>query len=306
MTDPTKGLVAMIFACLTWGLSPIVFKALTGVPPIEVLAHRTFWSCVLFAAILLVQGQVSALLRAFAHPKRAGILMLAGMMVFGNWYLFIWAIQSGFATQAALGFYIFPLVAVIIGRVFFAEALQPAQWLAIGLATAAVCVLTYGLGAAPWIALVLAVIFGLYGMIKKRLDMSAILSVTAEMVILLPIALLILWQTSHNGSSNFAGWDRVTALLIFSGPLTAIPMILFSYATAKLTMTSVGLVSYVNPTLQFFCAVVLFTEPFTSWHMVAFGLIWIALGVYSVATWRQEKARRRAVNAAGASATSVM
>jgi len=305
MSDPAKGLIAMICACVGWGLSPIVFKALTGVPPIEVLAHRTLWSCLFFAVILVAQRQVRALVASFADPVRAVTLVGAGALVFGNWYLFVWAIQSGFATQAALGFYIFPLVSVVIGRVFFAEALNPAQWLAVGLATLAVCVLTYGLGAAPWIALVLSSCFGVYGMIKKRLNMPAMLSVTAEMMVILPIALLILWQSSHNGTGHFGGWNRNTALLIFSGPLTAIPMILFSYATKRLTMTSMGLISYVNPTLQFLCAVVLFMEPFSGWHMMAFALIWSALALYSATLWRQEKSRRSAVKAAAASGTAV-
>lgn len=306
MTETTKGLIAMIAACVGWGFSPIAFKALTGVPPIEVLAHRTFWSVVMFAVILGVQRQFGDLVSAFTNARRSAILVFAALLVFGNWFLFIWAIQSGFATQTALGFYIFPLVAVIIGRLFFAEALTPAQWAAISLATLAVCLLTYGTGVMPWISLILAICFGVYGLIKKRLVMPAMVSVTAEMVILLPIALLILWQSSHNGTSHFTGLNRTTALLVFSGPLTAVPMILFSYATAKLTMTSLGLTSYLNPTLQFVCAVVLFAEPFTSWHLAAFGLIWTALAVYSYSSWRQENARRKLSRIACASGASVM
>jgi chloramphenicol-sensitive protein RarD len=306
MTDTTKGLVAMIVACIGWGLSPIVFKALTGVPPIEVLAHRTVWSIAMFVVILAFQRQFRALFTAFTDGKRAFLLVIAALLVIGNWYLFIWAIQSGYATQTALGFYIFPLVMVTLGRLFFAEILSKAQWVSVGVATLAVCLLTYGTAIMPWISLILAGCFGIYGLIKKRLAMTAMVSVTAEMLVLLPIALLILWQTSHNGTTHFGGWDRTTALLIFSGPLTAIPMILFTYATAKLTMTSVGLISYINPTLQFFCAVVLFSEPFTRWHMAAFCLIWTALAIYSYASWRQENVRRKAARTLSASGISVM
>jgi chloramphenicol-sensitive protein RarD len=251
MTDPTKGLVAMNVACIGWGFSPIVFKALTGVPPIEVLAHRTFWAITMFAIILAFQGQFRALLATFADGKRALPLVIAALLVIGNWYLFIWAIQSGHATQTALGFYIFPLVMVVFGRLFFAEVLGRAQLASVALATLAVCLLTFGTGVTPWISLTLAICFGIYGLIKKRFAMPAMVSATAEMLILLPVALFILWQTSHNATAHFEGWDRTTALLIFSGPLTAIPMILFTYATGKLTLTSVGLISYINPTLQF-------------------------------------------------------
>ena len=281
MSDSTKGLIAMIVACIGWGFSPIVFKALTGVPPMEVLAHRTLWSVVMFAVIIAFQGQFRTLVT-------------------------IWAIQSGYTTQTSLGFYIFPLVAVLIGRVFFADALSRPQALAVLLACLAVCLLTYGTGVIPWISLILAICFGVYGLIKKRLAMAAMISVTAEMAILLPIALLILWQSSHNGTAHFGGWDRTTALLLFSGPLTAIPMILFTYATAKLTLTSVGLISYINPTLQFFCAVVLFAEPFSGWHLASFGLIWAALALYSYASWRQENLRRNVARTPAASGTSVM
>lgn len=306
MSDSTKGLIAMIVACFGWGFSPIVFKALTGVPPVEVLAHRTLWSVVMFAIIIAFQGQFRALLTAFLQPRRAMLLTVAALLVIGNWYLFIWAIQSGYAMQTSLGFYIFPLVVVLIGRVFFADVLSRAQQVAVLLAALAVCLLTYGTGVMPWISLILAICFGIYGLIKKRLAMAAMISVTAEMAILLPIALLILWQSSHNGTAHFGGWNQTTALLLFSGPLTAIPMILFTYATAKLTLTSVGLISYINPTLQFFCAVVLFAEPFSGWHMVSFGLIWTALALYSYASWRQENLRRTAARTLAASGTSVM
>lgn len=306
MSDSTKGLIAMIVACFGWGFSPIVFKALTGVPPMEVLAHRTLWSVVMFAVIIAFQGQFRMIVTAFAQPRRAILLTVAALLVIGNWYLFIWAIQSGYTTQTSLGFYIFPLVAVLIGRVFFADALSRPQALAVLLACLAVCLLTYGTGVMPWISLILAICFGVYGLIKKRLAMAAMISVTAEMAILLPIALLILWQSSHNGTAHFGGWDRTTALLLFSGPLTAIPMILFTYATAKLTLTSVGLISYINPTLQFFCAVVLFAEPFSGWHLASFGLIWAALALYSYASWRQENLRRNVARTLAASGTSVM
>lgn len=193
MTEPTKGLLAMLCACVAWGFSPDVFKALTGVSPLEVLAHRTLWSCVFFAAIVIAQRQVRAFAVSFTNPRRAFALIGARALVFGNWYLFVWAIQSGFATQSALAFYIFPLVSVVLGRVFFAESLNHSQWLAIALATVAVCVLTYGAGALPWIAMVLALCFGCYGMIKKRLHMHAMLSVTVEMAVILPIAFFVLW-----------------------------------------------------------------------------------------------------------------
>lgn len=306
MNTNTKGMLAMIAACLFWGLSPLVFKALSHVPPVEVLAHRVIWGLLIFALILWAQGRLGAVRDALRNREHAKVLLIAALLVAGNWFLFIWAIQTGYATQTALGFYIFPLIAVLIGRIVFAERLTRLQWAAVWIVTFAVAVLTFGLGEFPWIALVLAVAFGAYGMIKKQLAVGAVVSVTVEVLLVLPFAALVLWQSSHSGGNQFGGFNMTTALLIFAGPMTAIPMILFSYAAANLTMTSTGLISYINPTLQFSSAILIFQEPFTPWHAVAFALIWAALGLYSYSTYRQERARSKAARAAGASGVSVM
>jgi chloramphenicol-sensitive protein RarD len=294
----------MVLACLIWGFSPIVFKAMTGIPPLEILAHRTLWSLLIFCVVLVFQGQIRALFAVLTRADRLIPILIAGSLILSGWWIFIWSIQSGRATQTALGFYIFPLVAVLLGRVLFGEALARAQWGAVALVAVAVLLLTYGLGKPPWIALVLAANFAIYGAIKKRLDLGPVLSVTAEVLVLVPVALFLLWQANQNGSGHFGGWTRETALLIFAGPLTAVPLILFSYAARRLTLTTMGLTSYTNPTLQFFCAVVLFGELFTGWHVQAFVLIWSALALYSISMWRQEKVRLSARRVAGASGSS--
>ena len=304
MTEHTKGLIAMIAACIIWGLSPIAFKAMTGIPALEVLAHRALWSLLIFGVLLAIQGRLRELFSALRRRQDMIAVLSAAFLIMGGWWVFIWSIQSGQATQTALGFYIYPLVAVALGRVLFAERLNRAQLGAVVMVGGAVLLLTYGLGQLPWIALVLAFNFALYGAIKKRLNLGPVVSVTAEVLVMVPFALLILWYTRHNGTAHFGGWDRDTALLIFAGPLTAVPLILFSYAARLLTLTTTGLVSYINPTLQFFIAVALFGELFSTWHVAAFSLIWTALALYSISTWRQEKARLSALNVAGASATS--
>jgi chloramphenicol-sensitive protein RarD len=169
-----------------------------------------------------------------------------------------------------------------------------------------VCVLTYGLGGAPWIALTLAATFAIYGLIKKQLSVGPVISVTAEVVLVAPFAALFLWLSWHNGQSAFGSDFTTTALLILAGPLTAVPLILFSYAARRASMATIGLVGYLNPSLQFICAVVVFSEPFTGWHVVAFSLIWTALAIYSSVLWVQDKAARKASSAAAASGTTVM
>ncbi|MFK7745466.1 MAG: EamA family transporter RarD [Roseobacter sp.] len=301
--EAAKGVIAMVLACAIWGISPIFYKALAHIPAIDVLAHRMVWSLVFFGLVLLVQGRIRQVWDALASRERLPVIALAGLIISFNWVMFIYAVQVGQTTQSSLGYYIYPLVAVLIGRVVFAEVLTRAQMVAVALACCAVCVLTFGLGAAPVLGIALAVSFGFYGLLKKRLDMGPVVSVTAEVVMLTPIAVIILLQSYHNGRAVFGSGVDDLILLILSGPVTALPLILFSYAARRLAMATVGLLQYINPTLQFACAVFLFAEPFGGWHLLTFAMIWTAVAIYSAAALRQDRARRTAAKQASASGT---
>lgn len=295
MTDTQKGVCALVAACTIWGLSPLFYKALSTVDATEVLAHRTVWSLVFFAGVLALQSRLSTLWAAVTDRASLPVVAFAALMISTNWFLFIWSIQVARATEASLGYYIFPLVAVLIGRLVFGERLSRIQWTAVILAVLAVAVLTVGLGVLPWISLVLATTFGLYGLVKKRLDMGPVVSVTAEVLILSPIALV--WLVFlHGGTGGVFGDDLFQSLLLMtSGPITAMPLILFSYGARRLAMATVGVVQYINPTLQFLCAVLIFGEPFGPVHLIAFALIWTALALYSGSAFRQDRLRRRAM-----------
>jgi len=309
MSDQQKGILAMIGAGLIWGLTPILYKALSHIPATEILAHRTTWSLVFFAAILGVQGRLGHIRLALTGKRQIALILAAAATISINWFIFILAIQIGHATEASLGYYIFPLVAVVIGRFVFGERLGPAQQVAVALAALAVGVLTWGLGVAPWISLVLATSFGLYSAIKKHLPVGPMVSVTCETLFFLPLGLGIL--TYHHG--NWPGSGQGTygtnltdsALLMLSGPLTALPLILFAFAARRLTLSTVGLMQFINPTLQFVCAVAIFGEPFTQWHQIAFVLIWVAVAIFSIAALRQDKAARRSAMAASGVSTHV-
>lgn len=305
MSDQARGVAAMVGAASIWGLSPIFYKHLSHVPALEVLSHRMIWSLALFLLVLGVQNRLREIWQAVNSFRALAIFMVASVMIAANWALFIWSVQVGQTTQTSLGYYIYPLVAVLIGRIIFGETLSRAQWYAVVLAALAVMLLTYGLGTAPWVALVLAATFGLYGMIKKQLDVGPVVSVTVEVLLLAPLAVILLLQTRHNDAAVFGGDPATFGLLVLSGPLTALPLILFSYAARRLAMATVGLLQYINPTLQFGCAVFLFGEPFGGWHMAAFALIWSALALYSVSRFGQDRARRKASRAAAASGTIV-
>ena len=293
MTDTRKGVLALVAACAIWGLSGLFYKALSDVPSHEVLAHRTVWSLVFFGLVLGLQGRLHMLWRAVGNPASRKVIAAAAIFISINWFLFIFSVQSDHVVEASLGYYMFPLVAVLLATVVLKERLAPLQWLAVGLAALAVTQLTLGLGVAPWISLVIALTFGLYGLVKKRLTVGAMTSVTAEVLVLTPLGLGWLVHVHWNGGGVFGADIGLSALLLFSGVLTALPLILFSAAAQRVNMATLGLLQYLNPTLQFFCAVVLFGEPLNTFQLVAFALIWIALAIYSFQSLSQERARRR-------------
>jgi len=295
MREATKGIIAMVATCTIWGLSGIYYKLLDHIPPIEILAHRTLWSCVFFALVLLVQGRISVLGQALAGRKSILMIGFAALMISTNWFVFITSIQIGRAMEASLGYYIFPLVAVLLGAIAFRERLGKAQLFAVALALCAVVTLTWGLGVPPWIALILASSFGLYGLVKKGLSVGPVVSVTAEVLLLSPIALTVLWYFHSDGHGAFGVNWHDSLLLMFSGILTGTPLIMFSYATKRVTLATVGLVQYLNPTLQFLVATLIFQEAFSFWHAVAFAMIWTALAIYTTASLRQDRAARRAI-----------
>lgn len=296
MTEPQKGLFALICANLIWGLSPIYYKVLDHVPAPELLAHRTLWSLIFFGALIAVQGRLFELLAAYRG--RVWRMALAAALISFNWGAFIWAIQVERALEASLGYYIFPLISVVLGIMLFGEGRAPGKLIAFGLAMAAVTVLSLGLGAPPWVALLLALSFAGYGVLKKTSGIGPTLSVTAEVLLIAPIALG--WLAAVHlglapGAAVFGAGAKDSLLLAFSGPLTALPLVLFSYASRRLTLGTLGLVLYLNPTLQLLIAALLFQEPVTLWHMIAVPLIWLALAVYSVDMLRRESRARRSI-----------
>jgi chloramphenicol-sensitive protein RarD len=284
MSDSAKGVLAMALACTIWGLSPLFYALLSHVPPPEVLAHRTLWSLLIFAGVLAVQGRLRALPASLSSPRKFLLVALSAAMISVNWFLFIYAVGVGRTVEASLGYYIFPLVAVAIGAVVLREGLRRWQGVAVALAAAAVLILTVGVGAPPWISLTLATTFGVYGLLKRWVAAGPVVSVTAEVLLVLPIALgYLAWVASDRG---LALSPRDLGLFVVSGPMTAVPLMLFSYAAKRVRMATMGLIQYLNPSLQFACAVLILNEIVTVWHMIAFPLIWAALAVYSAATLR--------------------
>ncbi|PID37155.1 MAG: protein RarD [Rhodobacterales bacterium] len=291
-----RGTLAVLVACGLWGLSALYWGLVAHVPALEVLAHRTLWSFVFFGAFLLAQRRgrdLGALLRG---PGR-GWVLAASLAVAANWFFYVWSVSNGYALEASLGYYIFPLVAVFLGMVVFGERLTWRMAAAIGLAVAAVVILTYGLGVAPYIALILAGTFGVYGMLKKRIEAEPMVSVTAEVTLLAPLALGWLIGVHlgwfPGGIGAFGGNFQDSFVLAFAGVFTGLPLVLFAYGAQRLPLGQVGVLQYINPTLQFFIAVWVLGETATGWHLGALTLIWVAVAIYSLEALRADRGQGR-------------
>ena len=270
--------------CFTlWGSFPIYFKLLQHVPALEVLAHRVLGSAVLLVILILAWGQWPALRAEFRNHRRLGFYLITALLISGNWLLYIWAVQNGRILEASLGYYINPLVNVLLGLIFLGERLNPRQGIAVLIAALGVLALVIGYGVFPWISLTLAFSFGSYGLLRKKAGHAATLGLCVETLLIAPMALLFL---ATQGGGTLGQIDGYTdALLLAAGLITVIPLLMFLQATQRLRLSTVGLIQYLTPTLQFLLAVMVYREPFTRIHLIAFGCIWLALALYTLDAW---------------------
>ena len=291
---PDSALIGLLSAlgCFSfWGLFPIYFKLLQHVPALEVLAHRILGSAVLLLAMILAQQQWPALRAEFRNHRRLGFYLLTALLISGNWLLYIWAVQQGRILEASLGYYINPLVNVLLGVLFLGERLNPRQLLAVLIAAVGVLVLVIGHGVFPWISLILALSFGSYGLLRKKAGHPPMLGLCVETALIAPLALLFL--AAQGGGALGAVNGATDALLLAAGPVTVFPLLMFLDATQRLRLSTVGLFQYLTPTLQFLLAVAVYREPFTAIHLAAFGCIWLALALYSTDAWFGHRALRK-------------
>jgi chloramphenicol-sensitive protein RarD len=276
-----QGVLAALAAFSIWGLAPLYFKAVGSVPPTEIVAHRILWSLLLLAALLAFWRGFDGLRRLRAQPRLLGLLTLTAMLTGSNWLVFVWAISAGRLIEASLGYFINPLVSVLLGRIFLGERLRPMQQAAVGLALAGVLWRVWQVGSPPWIALFLALTFGFYGLLRKRAPVDAISGLFVETLITAPIAVAWLLWLAAGDALQFGEDPLVSALLPLAGVLTAVPLMLFAVGAQRLPLATVGFLQYVAPSLNFLLAVFVFREPFDLAQLVGFALIWAALAIYS-------------------------
>lgn len=281
-SHPGSGLAFALGAYFLWGLFPLYWKPLSHIPPMEILAHRMVWAALFLIALLTVQKNWSWLPKALASPRTVALFALSSVMLSGNWLTYIWAVASGHVLESSLGYFITPLINIILGRLVLGERLRPVQGLAVGLAFAGVAWLTFTVGSLPWIALVLALSFGVYGLLRKTAHLGSIEGLSLEsLLMLLPAAGYLVWLElagrAHLGHDS----TMVNTMLLASGAVTAIPLLLFGAGARRLTLATLGVVQYISPTLQFLLGVFLYHEPFDAHRLIGFVLIWLALAVYS-------------------------
>ena len=294
--DKRTGVACALAAHGLWGALPLYWKLLVGVPALEILLHRTVWSALFLGALVLALRRGTPLLATLRDRRRLGPLFATALLLGLNWFIYIYAILVGRTLEASLGYYINPLVMVLLGMAILGERLSPLQGVAVAIAGLGVATFALGLGIAPWISLGLALTFGVYGLVRKTLPVDSVLGLTVESIVLSPLALAALaWWWTAEGRAFGDGTPATVVLLALSGVATAVPLMLFTAAARRLRYVTMGLMQYIAPTITLLIAVAVFGERVTGFHLFAFACIWGALALYTADLVRAARRARAAV-----------
>ena len=289
--DERYGVFTGLSAYLMWGLLPLFWPLLKPAVAFEILGHRIIWSLLFVIVLMFLTRSWPVVKQTLKNKKRAWLIVLASFFVATNWGVYIWAVNDNHVVETSLGYFINPLVSVLIGTVFFQERLRTFQKIAVGIAALAVIILSFDYGRLPWIALVLAASFGIYGGLKKQINLPAIPGLMMETVLLLPITLIYLSWLYQNSEAVLLSSKTLLILAIISGPLTALPLLLFGTATTRVPLTWLGVMQYVAPTLQFIIGVTVFSETLSTVKVIGFLIVWSALAIFSFDAWRTSRTK---------------
>ena len=289
--DTPQGLAFALTAYVLWGFLPLYMKLLSHIPPAEVVAHRVIWSLPIAATLLIILGRTGDIKTALTTPKMLAMGCVTAALISINWGFYVWAITSGHALDAALGYYINPLFSVFLGAVLLGERLNKLQLAALALAFAAVVILTLEAGKLPWVAIALFVTWGFYALAKKSLPIGPNQGFLLEVMILTPPAIAYLIWLGPTG--NFLGSAYDTWLLLGCGVVTAVPLLIYANGAKLLRLSTIAILQYIAPTMIFLIGVFVFKEPFGGARMIAFPMIWMALVLYSIAIFRNMRAARK-------------
>jgi len=292
-----SGILFAALAYTAWGLFPIYFRSLQGIPSLEILAHRIVWALLFLAIVLTKRKQWVWFQQVLRQPKILGSFAASALLLSINWFIYIWAVNNGHVVDSSLGYFITPLVNVLLGFVLLHERMRPAQWAAIALAALGVLWLTWQAGHLPWIGLALAFSFGGYGLLRKIAALGALEGLSLETILLFPFAFGYLAILASQGNNAFLHASTTSqSLLAAAGPITAIPLLLFAAGARRIKMSTLGLLQYIAPTLQLLIGVLLYGEPFGHDRQIGFITIWTALALYSAEglwqAWSTRSAQR--------------
>ena len=280
-----SGFVLGLLAYALWGVLPLYFKALAGVPPFDIVAHRVLWSIPFLAIVIAISRGWPKVRDALRRPRTVGMLVISALLIGGNWLLYVYAVTSGHILAASFGYYLNPLANVLLGRFVLKERLNRLQWTAVAIAAAGISVLAAGALGQLWISLTLCVSFALYGLLRKVVKADAVTGLGIETAILFPAAILWLAWRHSTGAAIMGGSEFLTILLLLAGIVSTTPLMLFTAAARRLQYSTLGMLQFIAPTLQFLIAVA-YGEPLKTAHFIAFPAIWIALGLYVTALLR--------------------
>ena len=289
MTKVNKGLLFGVSAYIIWGLLPLYWKLVEEAGAYEILAHRGIWSLLICVSLLALRKQLKSAYEMVRSSRTFSLLFLASGLLTINWGVYIWSVTVNRVVEAALGYYITPLINVTFGVLLLREKLRPAQWIAVALAAAGVVILTLGYGSLPWIALVLAISFGSYSLIKKSLNLGALETLSLETLFAFLPNLVFLLIIQGNGSAEFGSTWTISVLLFGAGAATVIPLLLFNGSTTRLPLSTVGLLQYITPTIMFFIGIYINNEDISTTKVLGFAFIWLALAVLSRDLYRSSR-----------------
>ena len=292
-----RGLAVTAITFVIWGVVPVYWHLLKAVPALQIMAHRVVWSALLVVGWLLLRDGWGWLRRLAAQPRALPALALSSVLIAFNWGLYIWAVNAGHVVETSLGYFINPLLSVVLGVAVLRERLGRLQWLAVALAALGVAWLTWQSGRAPWIAIGLSITFGLYGLLRKLVVVEAVTGLGVESLFMVwPALAYVVWAESGHGGGFISGWGVSNdVLLMLAGVVSAVPLIAFAYGVRRIPLSVVGLLQYIGPTLQFLVGVWILREPFAASQLVGFCFIWAGLVVFAIAGLRAAtKARSRA------------
>jgi chloramphenicol-sensitive protein RarD len=281
-----RGYILGLSAYIIWGLFPIYFKAIASVPALEIIIHRVLWSALCGSLLLLVWKHPNWWRELRDNPRRLAVLALSGTLIAANWMVYVWAVNNGRMLEASLGYYINPLINVLLGMLLLGERLRRMQWLAVVLAATGVAQQVWHVGSLPWVSLVLPLTFGFYGLIRKKAPVAALPGLVVETWMLVPLALAWLLFNPMAMSAQPAFWTTTEALwLAAAGPVTLIPLVCFNAAARHLPFTTLGFLQYLAPTLVLVLAVAFYGEHLSTSTLITFAFIWAGLALYSVDAW---------------------